>query len=199
MDRELLKNYLKSNLMNIEDIGPNSAYLSIANELGATDLIRAYLSENGIQVLNLTVHREGFYPPFDEEATFPLWKDLEDLLGTPALSNHRDPRTIPAEQDVIVMGGGKVEGVEPPTCITCPDPKYTEAARAAKFSNGTVIMSALVTTDGQVKSVYVMRGLPFGLAERAAMAVKDWKLKPAMKDSQPVAVRVDIETTFRLL
>jgi TonB family protein len=199
MNRELLKNYLKSNLMNTEDIGPNSAYLSIANELGATDLIRAYLSENGIQVLNVTVHREGIYPPFDEEAKFPLWKDLEDLLGTPAPSNHRDPRTIPAEQGVIVMGGGKVEGVQPPMCITCPDPKYTEPARAAKFSNGTVIMSALVTTDGQVKSVYVMRGLPFGLAERAATAVKDWKLKPAMKDGQPVAVRVDVETTFRLL
>jgi len=47
--------------------------------------------------------------------------------------------------------------------------------------------------------VYVVKGLPFGLTERAVKRIEDWKLKPALKDGQAVAVRVDIEFTFRLL
>jgi TonB family protein len=64
---------------------------------------------------------------------------------------------------------------------------------------GTIIMSALVTADGQVTSVYVMRGVPFGLTEEAVATVKGWKLKPAMKDGQAVPARVEFTTTFRLL
>lgn len=198
MDREVLKNYLKKNLMDTEDLAAASVYLSIAHDLGATDLIRANLSEGGNQTLRVSIERQGSSPPFHDEAQFLASKDLEDLLVKPAPSNHRVSQTIPPEQGVIVMGAGQVQGVRGPTCITCTNPQYTEAARERKFSNGTVIFSALITTDGQVTSVYVMRGLPFGLTERALMTIKDWKLKPAMKDGMPVPVRVDITITFRL-
>jgi TonB family protein len=37
-----------------------------------------------------------------------------------------------------------------------------------------------------------------GLDEKAMDAVKQWKFSPGLKDGIPVAVRVNIEVSFRL-
>jgi len=198
IDRERIKTYLKKNLTDTDDLGSFSAYLSVAKDLGATDLIRGDISEDENQVLKISIHHEGSFPPFDDETQFLISKDIENLLVKPAASNHISPEAIPKEPGVIVMGSGQVEGMERPSCITCTAPKYTEAGRRARFM-GTIIMSALVTADGQVTSVYVMRGVPFGLTEEAVATVKGWKLKPATKDGQEVPARVEFTTTFRLL
>jgi TonB family protein len=198
IDRERIKTYLKKNLTDTDDLASFSAYLSVAKDLGATDLIRGDFSEDENQMLNISIHNEGSFPPFEDETQFLISKDIEDLLVKPAPSNHIAPEAIPQEPGVVVIGPGPVEGMERPACITCADPKYTEVGRMARFS-GTVIMSALVTADGQVTAVYIMRGVPFGLTEQAIAAVKGWKLKPAMKDGKAVPVRVEITTTFRLL
>jgi TonB family protein len=199
LDRDLLKNYLKKLQTDVKDLDTNSVYLQIAEDLGATDAIRADLSEDEKQQIKISMQRLGRDPQFYEAAQFLLSKDLEEILVKPAPSNYRDPDTIPPEAGVILMGSKHIEGVDSPHCISCPDPSFTNAAREAKFKDGTVIISAVITTNGEVTSVYVVKGLPFGLTERAVTQAMDWKLTPAMKDGQPVAVRVDIEFTFRLL
>jgi TonB family protein len=196
LDRDLLKTYLKKLRTNIGDLDANSVYLQIAQDLGATDAIRAELTKDDKQQLKILLQRLAD-PEFNDVARFLLPMDLEEILIKPAPSNYRDPETIPPEAGVILMSSNSIGGVDLPKCISCPDPKFTPVARAAKFTYGSIILSGVVTTKGEVTSVYVVKGLPFGLTESALTVIRDWKLKPAMKDGQPVAVRVAFEFTFR--
>src|SRR5438874_11698646 len=73
---------------------------------------------------------------------------------------------IPEEPDVVRSGS---PGVASPVCSYCPQPDYSDAARAAKFQ-GTVILSVVVTAEGQVTSVYVLKGAPLGLTAQTIKA-----------------------------
>jgi TonB family protein len=76
-------------------------------------------------------------------------------------------------------------------------PKYTQEARDARIS-GTVELECVVLEDGTVGDVKVTESLDPGLDEQAVKAAKEWTFEPALKDGQPVAVRVAIEMTFTL-
>jgi len=89
-------------------------------------------------------------------------------------------------------------GVSLPTCFTCPYPIYTDEARQTKIQ-GTVTLRVLVGTDGRASDIRVVRGIGFGLDERAAQTVRGWKFKPARDASQhPVAAWITVEAVFRL-
>jgi TonB family protein len=75
--------------------------------------------------------------------------------------------------------------------------KYTEEARQNKIQ-GTVVLSAVFTSDGQVTSVRVIRGLPDGLTEKAIEAAKKIRFQPATKNGAAVTVRGQLEFTFNL-
>jgi protein TonB len=90
-------------------------------------------------------------------------------------------------------------GVGYPSCAYCPDPKYSEEARKAKYQ-GTVVLQAVITADGRAIELQVVKGPGLGLEEKAVEAVKQWRFKPALgPGGKPVAVVVPIEVTFRLL
>lgn len=100
-------------------------------------------------------------------------------------------------------GGGAYHpgtgGVGYPSCVYCPDPKYSEEARKAKYQ-GTVVLQAVITPDGRATEIQVVKGPGLGLEEKAVEAVKQWRFKPAMgPGGKPVPVTVPIEVTFRLL
>jgi TonB family protein len=198
IDRQLLKDYLKKNYTNIEDLNSNLLCLEFAKDIGATTIIRAQLVEKPNQQLNVTLQAVGYALSLHDNAEFGITKDMEDALSQQVPSYSRQLYSIPSEPGVLVIGSKTIEGVSPPSCISCPNPSYSVAARAEKLQ-GTVILSIVVTAAGLVTSIYVVKPLPGGLTQQAAETVKDWKLKPAMKDGQPIAVRVDIETTFRLI
>ena len=84
-----------------------------------------------------------------------------------------------------------------PVPIFDPDPEYSEEARKAKYQ-GTVILWVVIGADGRPREMRIERSLGMGLDEKAMEAVKKWRFKPAMKDSQPVPVQVNIEVSFRL-
>jgi len=89
-------------------------------------------------------------------------------------------------------------GVSLPTCFICPYPIYTDEARQTKIQ-GTVTLRVLVGTDGRASDIRVVRGIGFGLDERAAQTVRGWKFKPARDASQhPVAAWITVEAVFRL-
>lgn len=81
--------------------------------------------------------------------------------------------------------------------VFCPSPDYTDLARTAKH-RGTVELSVIVTKDGVVNSVLVLKGAPFGLTQKAIEAVQKWKSKPAKFHGQSVAVRVPVDIEFQL-
>ncbi len=84
-----------------------------------------------------------------------------------------------------------------PQCLHCPVPQYTDEARSKRIE-GTVVLQVVITPEGRATQITVIKMAGRGLDEQAIAAVRTWKLKPAMKDGNPVAVRTPVEVTFRL-
>jgi len=80
-----------------------------------------------------------------------------------------------------------------------PLPEYNEEARQLRVE-GSVLLEAVVRTDGRVDSVKVIKGLGHGLDESAIQTITErWRFRPGTFKGKPVNVRVSIEVTFRLL
>lgn len=129
------------------------------------------------------------------------------ILGTGVSTGSRSGMGVgagigPGSGSGYNMGGGNPDGSaksvdSKPLLLNNPRPNYTEDARNNKIQ-GVVHVRVLVGTDGLVKQVKVMRGLPDGLTDEAIIAAKRMRFKPAMKNGQPVAYwqRVEIEFKF---
>ena len=90
-------------------------------------------------------------------------------------------------------------GVGFPACVYCPDAKYSDQARKAKFQ-GLVLLQVVVSPDGRSTRIEVVSGPGLGLEEEAVEAVKTWRFKPALdRNRKPVATQIAIEVQFRLL
>jgi|HubBroStandDraft_6_1064221.scaffolds.fasta_scaffold08735_2 TonB family protein len=108
----------------------------------------------------------------------------------------QDAKSDGASTDKTFRAG--VDGVGVPTCIYCPQPEYSEKARAAKLQ-GSVLMDVTVTTEGKATKVIVIKGPGEGLEQKAIDAVKSWRFKPALdKAGNPVQVRVQVQVSFHL-
>jgi len=91
----------------------------------------------------------------------------------------------------------KSEGITPPRIIHRVDPSYDEAGRKAK-TNGSVILTLIVTPEGDPKNIRISKSLSPGLDKKSIEAVSKWKFAPGTKDGRPVAVELQVETTFRI-
>jgi protein TonB len=63
---------------------------------------------------------------------------------------------------------------------------------------GDVVLEIVIRSDGSVGNVKVLRGLGFGLDDRAVAAVRNWKFSPARRLGTPVDVIVEVEVEFSL-
>jgi TonB family protein len=97
--------------------------------------------------------------------------------------------------DPVAKVGG---GVSAPVLLSKSEPEYSESARAEKIQ-GTVTLSVVIGTDGLAHNITLLGSVGFGLDEKAAEAVSEWRFKPGMKDGTPVPVTASIEVNFRLL
>lgn len=77
-------------------------------------------------------------------------------------------------------------------------PKYTTEAQRDKIQ-GSVILSAILSKDGTISELKVVRGLGYGLDEEAIKAAYKIKFVPGKKNDQPINVRVSLEFVFQLL
>jgi protein TonB len=90
-------------------------------------------------------------------------------------------------------------GYGSPKCVYCPNAEYSDDAVKAKYQ-GAVLVTALISTDGRVLDVRVVKGIGLGLDEKAVATVKTWRFMPAMgPDGRPAAVEQTIELDFRLI
>jgi TonB family protein len=97
-------------------------------------------------------------------------------------------------------GGGPYRpgsGITPPSLVREVKPDYTEEARRRNLA-GDVEMEIVVRADGSVGNVRLLRGLGFGLDQRAMDAVRQWKFAPATRHGTPVDVLVEVAVEFRL-
>jgi len=104
------------------------------------------------------------------------------------------PRKIGYSGVVYSIKRGEVSA---PHQTDSPEPSYSEDARVAKYQ-GTMILSVVVDPAGRAADVEIVTPLGLGLDEKAVEAVRSWSFEPAMKDGQPVAVKVMIEVDFHL-
>lgn len=92
----------------------------------------------------------------------------------------------------------RVDGaVTRPEKISGEPPVYTEEARRARVQ-GTVITEAIIDERGDVVNVRVLKGLPMGLDQAAADAVRTWKFKPATLEGKPVKVYYVLTVNFKV-
>ena len=104
------------------------------------------------------------------------------------------PPPPPPEPEGPIRVGGDVSA---PEKVTAPDPQYPEAARTARIE-GTVVIEAVIDKNGNVDRVRVVKGLPMGLDQAAADAVKRWKFKPGMRAGKPVDVIYNLTVHFKI-
>lgn len=202
LGRKTLSEYLVQNWTTLEDLQSTDVCFQIGRQIGASGVILGTMQEENGK-LYLTLHLEGFGPPpnakdifeeTDDRIRFPLTDELHALLFEPGPNYGRKPDQIPEEPGIYKAG---VNGVGVPTCLYCPQTGYSDVARAAKHQ-GNVTLSIVVTAQGEVTSIYVIKAAPFGLTTGAIEDAKHWRLEPGKKDGKPVSVRVEIECTFHL-
>jgi TonB family protein len=133
--------------------------------------------------------------------SFPLY--ARPGAATPLFSTGQ-PATPSPDNFTLAAIHGKIykvgKNVKPPRPIRGHSsfPSYTLQAKHARLE-GTVRLSIVVDAEGNVDEVKeISKPLGLGLDESAMRAVRTWKFVPAQRKGKPVAVRVTVETTFRL-
>ncbi len=119
--------------------------------------------------------------------------DIYAFLPDALTATKVDPTNPDTRAQVFRVG----HHVSPPRPIYAPGPEYSEKARKAK-QQGTAVLRVIVTPEGKVALVKVLKVIGYGLDQQAVNAVCQWKFQPALKDGQPVPVEINIEVSFRL-
>ena len=110
----------------------------------------------------------------------------------PAKTDPQSSATGASTQTKIHSIGGEVS---PPRCISCPNPRYTEAARQYRHEGKTVLW-AVLSESGRVESITIAKPLGMGLDEEAVEAVQKWRFEPARRNGEPIATRFTLEVNF---
>ena len=118
----------------------------------------------------------------------------EEEMGESAESEEEPPPAVGPPPAAAEAAPGLIE---PPVLRTRVEPAYPDAARRAGVE-GTVELEVTIDPSGKVSEVEVVRGLPLGLSEAAAAAVRRWTWKPARGPSGPLASRRTVRIRFVL-
>jgi protein TonB len=115
-------------------------------------------------------------------------------LGEGVASGDRvpPPPVTARPKDPVRVG----DRVQPPTKLLHVDPVYPPVAVAAR-REGIVILDAVISEDGTVRNVRVLRPEP--LFERAAIdAIEQWRFSPTLLNGEtvPVVMTVTVRFTF---
>jgi len=116
------------------------------------------------------------------------------LSATPApISAYIQKQAI--QPDIDPVTGTGFAGT-PPKPISTPIPDLPREALLVGQA-GRESFIALVDADGKANVLAFTRLLQYGLEETTIEAVKQWKFQPAMKDGNPVAVRVAMDIDYK--
>ncbi len=87
------------------------------------------------------------------------------------------------------------DGMEPPVPVRTVAPKFPDEMRRSG-SSGVVTVSVLIDEKGNVTEPKIVKASNDAFSEPALEALKRWKFKPAKKDGEAVAIRVNIPVQF---
>lgn len=89
------------------------------------------------------------------------------------------------------------DGIINPVQLTQTLPKYTKAAREARFE-GDVTATGIVGEDGTLRAITILKSPGYGLDQNVIKCLQGWKFKPGERDGKPVSVRATVTAKFRL-
>ena len=107
----------------------------------------------------------------------------------------RNARVRKLDPDAPMQVGGKVTRPE-----IRHQTKVETPGEAIQHPGGlrTVIIQTVIDAQGQVRSLKVLKGEPYGLTESAVNAIKAWTFKPATLDGAPVPVCYVLTVSYRI-
>jgi TonB family protein len=79
--------------------------------------------------------------------------------------------------------------------LSKPEPMFSDEAHR-KHKGGMVVLRVVFSKTGEVTSINVISGLPYGLTEQAIDAARRIKFIPATKDGEPVSMWMQLEYNF---
>jgi len=163
----------------------------------ATGTTHFYIDRSRIYVL-MAVHQAGsvsaedkFFPSFVVSGTTLMPPQINAGPGgyRPVVTN-----SDPTDYNRIFSGRDVTQKAR---VLEKPEPTYTETARMFGVE-GTVVLRAVFSKNGEVTNLHVVRKLPHGLTQQAITAARAIKFTPAMKDGQPVSMWMELQYNFNL-
>jgi TonB family protein len=132
-------------------------------------------------------------PPAAEDLQAP---DLNTVASAEA-SSAGLPKTLLASQPRLPSNELRTsQGITGGTLTHRVSPTYPSQARIQRIE-GTVVLEAMVSEDGNVRDVKVSSG-PAVLASAAKQAVEQWRYQPFQLNGKPVAMGTSIRIIFKL-
>jgi TonB family protein len=104
-----------------------------------------------------------------------------------------------APQRTRINNGGAVPttAVIPPRVLESKPPIYTPEALDAHIE-GAVTLEAAVDVKGAIRILRVVKGLGYGLDQRAIGTVLDWRFAPATRNGIPVESIMQVDVDFKV-
>lgn len=196
VDRKELSPALDSIHLQPEQELDFSTSVKLAKMIGATCIVRGSYGEfKG--ALGVTV-RADLIP----EVIRPGYDSMVGLVNgklslTPEMTSHLDEPLESLHPKGAVPASGTA-GMTAVKCVQCRQPDYSDVAMKAKLE-GTVILSALITSEGRATNVILLKGMGMGLDENTIDTVRKWQFAPATDpDGKPATVQLTIINTFHL-
>jgi len=139
------------------------------------------------------------------DTTFKDWSGYSVIVNLSPPESERDLESVEpfaplreitssSSGEAIYKAGVDRTGL--PHCTYMPNPAYSEGARKLNLS-GSITAEAVITAQGKLENVRIVRGLPGGLNEQTIAALQTWRCQPALKDGKPVATLVPFTVNFR--
>jgi TonB family protein len=113
---------------------------------------------------------------------------------------HMVEREAPASSQRTRINSGSTapnNAVSPPQVFESFPPDYTQEAVLANIE-GSVTLEARVEIDGKIEVLRVVKGLGYGLDEKAIEAALRWKFGPAIRNGVPVRAITQVEVDFEI-
>jgi len=121
--------------------------------------------------------------------------DGDDKVFAPSIVGFPEIRKLSLDGKETKQKGA-VNQTGNPILIRMVQAQYSAAARKANIS-GTVLVSLQVEKNGKPSHIRVVRGLGYGLDEKAVEAAAQYRFQPSTKDGQPVVTQINIEMNFQ--
>jgi TonB family protein len=93
----------------------------------------------------------------------------------------------PSQQQPLRVGGD----VQPPILIKKVEPQYSSGVRRQA---GRIILEGIVTKEGDIRDLRVIRGAADPMSAAVVTAVRQWKFRPATRNGKPVDVIYNVAT-----